>query len=387
MSGPERDSSTRGAAGGVDFDFVVGDDFRDGLRADYAEMTAAAAAGLWKAAHVLAGSIVEAVLIDSIAGATLSDKSKGIDPLKLDLGGALKVCRDENILSARVVNLCDVVRDYRNLIHPGRAARLGKSVDEESAKIAVSLVGMVAKAVGNSRAETLGLTGEQLVGKLRTDASSTSILGHLVRELDNGQAERLLTKVIPTAYLEAPEDYSTDAFRTRLAVAYRTVFDTTTPAAKEKAAAKYLAVIREDADFVVEAWETEFLQPSMLVHLSADDAAVVKAHYIGTLGDRRSVKVMRAGLGLARYFTKAEIGRATDELIKEIAYGKETAEDEAARELLDDFFDGASSANETALIGRLKTWSTFLEKNDREAAAKWIAELRDRYQALHDLPF
>jgi hypothetical protein len=53
------------------FDFVSGDDFRTPLESDYAELEACLTAGAWKSAHVLAGSIVEAVLIDYLVAVGL----------------------------------------------------------------------------------------------------------------------------------------------------------------------------------------------------------------------------------------------------------------------------------------------------------------------------
>ena len=56
------------------FDFVADDDFRAGLVSDYAEMQKALEAESWKSVHVLAGSIVEAILVDYIAGSDFAKK-------------------------------------------------------------------------------------------------------------------------------------------------------------------------------------------------------------------------------------------------------------------------------------------------------------------------
>src|SRR5947209_3270960 len=121
------------------FGFVTDDDLRASLDADYAELTKAVSGGLWKSAHVLAGSIIEAVLIDYLLA--VRHKNLGDDELlKFDLGKAITACRDEGILTEETVNLCTVVRQYRNLIHPGRVKRLSVEVDEQRATVAFSLV-------------------------------------------------------------------------------------------------------------------------------------------------------------------------------------------------------------------------------------------------------
>jgi hypothetical protein len=47
----------------IEFDFITDDRFRDSLVADYAEFRASLSAEAWKAALVLLGSIVEALLV------------------------------------------------------------------------------------------------------------------------------------------------------------------------------------------------------------------------------------------------------------------------------------------------------------------------------------
>ena len=66
------------------FDFVIDDDFRACLESDYNELEMTIAAECWKAAHVLAGSIVEAILVDYLYASDYKTRV-GKDPLKLDL--------------------------------------------------------------------------------------------------------------------------------------------------------------------------------------------------------------------------------------------------------------------------------------------------------------
>ena len=49
------------------FDFITTKPFRESLEADYAEMGRSAESKNWKAVQVLAGSIVECLLIDYLA--------------------------------------------------------------------------------------------------------------------------------------------------------------------------------------------------------------------------------------------------------------------------------------------------------------------------------
>src|SRR5688572_58721 len=122
------------------FDYITDPQFRASLESDYKELDSSLAAENWKSAHVLAGSIVEALLIDHIIAEGLAKKEAA---LKLDLAGAIAKCVDAKVLSQRTADLSSVIRSYRNLIHPGRSIRLNELVDADSARIALSLVGIV----------------------------------------------------------------------------------------------------------------------------------------------------------------------------------------------------------------------------------------------------
>jgi hypothetical protein len=62
----------------ANFDFITVPEFRRSLESDYAELQACLKARAWKAVHVLAGSLVEAVLADALYA------EKGLDTSKLD---------------------------------------------------------------------------------------------------------------------------------------------------------------------------------------------------------------------------------------------------------------------------------------------------------------
>src|SRR2546429_1304835 len=98
------------------FDFINGEDFRLSLESDYQELNSAMQAKAWKAVHVLAGSIIEAILIDYLIASEYQKKSS-FDPLKMTLAEAISACRQEHVLSEKTEHLSHVVRSYRNLIH------------------------------------------------------------------------------------------------------------------------------------------------------------------------------------------------------------------------------------------------------------------------------
>ncbi len=161
------------------FDFVAGEGFRSSLESDYRELNVAMEAGAWKAVHILAGSIIEAILIDYLVASNYKNTPRN-DLLKLDLDKAISACKQENVLSEKAASLATVVRLYRNLIHPGRIERLGEKVDENGAKIAQALVAIVVDEISQRSQEKFGYTAEQIVTKLENDPLATAILGHLL---------------------------------------------------------------------------------------------------------------------------------------------------------------------------------------------------------------
>jgi hypothetical protein len=90
----------------ADFNFIVTPELRQCLDSDYRELQACLKAEAWKAVHVLAGSIIEAVLIDALAG------EQGVDKSKLDSMEFFKLiglARDKGILSDEAVDLSSPV--------------------------------------------------------------------------------------------------------------------------------------------------------------------------------------------------------------------------------------------------------------------------------------
>src|SRR5258708_7917884 len=139
------------------FDFISGQDFRLLLVADYRELNLAIQAKAWKAAQILAGSIIEAILVDYLISMEYKKRSQD-NLLHLGLGGAIKICRDENILSEKIEHLSHAIQSYRNLIHPGRSVRLGETASENDAIMSKALVEIIAEEIATRKKAQYGHT-------------------------------------------------------------------------------------------------------------------------------------------------------------------------------------------------------------------------------------
>jgi hypothetical protein len=220
------------------FDFVTNEEFRKSLESDFRELTECSKTTAWKAVHVLAGSIIEAVLIDHLSE---SGRHPTKDPLRMELAELIQFCKDERILSQKCVDLSTVVRGFRHLIHPGRVIRLKEAADEKGAVIAQALVEIVIGEVASRRRESYGYTAEQLANKIESDASVMSIIGHLLKSLNPREIERLLLTAVPDRYLMLASQEFVNEGQTcsRLATAFRLAFDLATDDTKEKVARRY----------------------------------------------------------------------------------------------------------------------------------------------------
>lgn len=143
------------AAGGV-LAFVVDPDVRADLAQDIADAERAVGEGQWKAATVLAGSAVEALLlwglterktpseVKAAAAAAVAHgrltRAPGADLNRWVLGQYIAVAYEAGLVKDDTATQADLARDFRDLIHPGRVQRKGKRCGKETAHAALAAV-------------------------------------------------------------------------------------------------------------------------------------------------------------------------------------------------------------------------------------------------------
>lgn len=131
-----------------DLAFVDDKALQGTLLGDIAAVERAVAHGEWKAATVLAGSVVEALLLwalkrDARASSARSAPGKPIDNWHLaDLSNVVK---ELGLLSENTSKQIELAKDYRNLIHPGRAIRSAAECNRGTARAASAALEFVVK--------------------------------------------------------------------------------------------------------------------------------------------------------------------------------------------------------------------------------------------------
>ena len=254
------------------FNFITDEEFRFSLDSDYKELQAVFKEEAWKAVHVLAGSIIEALLIDFL----LSTKHKAWSTNKilgLTFNEAIKECREVNLLSDRTEPLTIVVKDFRNLIHPGRIKRLEQNVDSNSAQVAISLAEMILEEVREKRQSIYGLTSEQLVTQLERDLNVVKVLEHFTADMQETELEKLLLKIIPDRYFdllnEEPDPY-TDEILEALQKCFHQVFESVSDSVKKKVMQRHLWILKNEGSYKIDLYENLFFKNAYFQYIPND---------------------------------------------------------------------------------------------------------------------
>ena len=131
-----------------DFGFTQNATLRAILVRDYDEIQKSMISGAYKAAIILSGGSIEAVLLDLLhkdeSTARASSKAPAESNLdKWHLNDLIEVAVDTNLVAGEIARLSHSVREYRNIIHPGVEVRGTLKVEPEEAKIAVEVLNIL----------------------------------------------------------------------------------------------------------------------------------------------------------------------------------------------------------------------------------------------------
>jgi hypothetical protein len=129
--------------------FIGNDAMRRALRMDISSIQRSLIDGEWKPATVLAGSVIEALLLWALEErdkVSPGDAARAAVAAKLrprpvldswELHELVTVARTLNIISVDTATAAHLARNFRNLIHPGRALRLAEECTRGTAYSAV----------------------------------------------------------------------------------------------------------------------------------------------------------------------------------------------------------------------------------------------------------
>ena len=143
--------------------FIGDEGLRQSIRLDISGANRDLAQGEWKGATVLAGSAIEALLlwalqayetqkpgaradaISALLGGKVLTRQADANPERWDLHEYVEVAAHLGIIKPDTAILVRLAKGFRNLIHPGRAIRLGEKCDRATALGALAAVEAVAR--------------------------------------------------------------------------------------------------------------------------------------------------------------------------------------------------------------------------------------------------
>lgn len=135
--------------------FIPDKKLRESLCLDISSANQALSNGNWKAATVLAGSVIEALLLWALQRSRSDDVQDAVvtlvknKALRQSPKGALEewhlldyieVAAQLNVIKPRTADQARLAKEFRNLIHPGREARLRQTCDLGTALSAIAAV-------------------------------------------------------------------------------------------------------------------------------------------------------------------------------------------------------------------------------------------------------
>jgi len=148
------------ASAATQLDFINDAELRENLRIDIGAVDRALANGEWKAATVLAGSAIEALLLWALQSQPPAEINAAVTALvasgeltgqpnnnleRWDLHEYTEVAANLGLIQPDTHTETRLARTFRNLIHPGRAQRLGQKCDRGTALSSVAALDHVVR--------------------------------------------------------------------------------------------------------------------------------------------------------------------------------------------------------------------------------------------------
>jgi hypothetical protein len=366
----------------IPFDFITDEGLRKGLGSDYNEMTQCAEVGAWKAVHLLAGSIIEAVLVDYLVGTA---KQKKPDPMTMGMAELISAGKKAGVLGKKSTDLAGALKEYRNLIHPGRSKRLNEVPDREGAIVAQSLVRLIVGEISEKQTKERGFTAEQISRKFATDPSAINISEHLLKRASEHELERLIVEIVPEAYFSELEDeYPRAEFLRSQSSLYRSAFIYAPEEVKQSAMRTYVKILREAHGTLVEIYERKFVRAHHFAWVEEDDQALVKEHLIAQLDDP-DLDLLNAAEGIGAFLNERDVKGFVDRLVRISVTKRNEPVGIAAKKLLMDEYSNTPGDLDPIIVKRLADWVKAYENRGEQGEP--AAAIAREIHSVYDAPF
>lgn len=194
------------------FDFVADEQYKNLLIRDFNELEVCVDNKASKSVLILSGSIIETVLLEFFSHSLPAGVSH-LDLMKMSLSDLITHAEDIDLISSKSKELSTVIKNYRNLIHPGREVRTNEKFNYETAIVSYSLVKIILNEVREKYIQKYGYTAEDIFNKINLDSSTYSIYEKLIIKLNDYEKNKLLNHLIEQEVKDYSEKESSDLYR------------------------------------------------------------------------------------------------------------------------------------------------------------------------------
>lgn len=179
----------------MEFEYISDSVFQEILRRDYNELKKCHEAGAAKSILVLCGSILEAMLSDYFCENLPPNETKATI-LQKTLGTLLDLAETSLIITKSDKNLATVIKDYRNIIHPGREVRKQENFDIGSAELSIKVLELILNKIENKYREKFDINADDILDNLDEDWNYSSIYGLVITKLNSNQRKKLFEEFL-----------------------------------------------------------------------------------------------------------------------------------------------------------------------------------------------
>lgn len=179
----------------MEFEYVSDGSFQDILRRDFLELKKCQESKSSKSILVLSGSILEALLADYFCENLPAGQTQATI-LNSTLATLLDLAENAGIINKSDKNLATVLKDYRNLIHPGREVRKKEAFDNSTAELAISVLELLLKKIETKYKEKFALTADDILFNLDEDWNYRSIYSMVITKISSLEKKKLFDEFI-----------------------------------------------------------------------------------------------------------------------------------------------------------------------------------------------
>lgn len=177
------------------FEFIADEKFRSILIRDFTELESCLENNSAKSVLILSGSLIETILVEFFTHNPPKGKTK-VQILKMNLSDLIDKAEESGLISSRSKDLSIVIKDYRNLIHPGREIRTKEQFSMDTAIVSFSLVKIILSELEEKYIEKYGYRAEDILKKIKLDSSTYSIYEKLLNKANSHEKVRLTQMLV-----------------------------------------------------------------------------------------------------------------------------------------------------------------------------------------------